>query len=147
MYFQDMEEALAPTQIVPGSHRDMSLDPTSAASDCPVESFVIRAQDCAVWDQRCWHRRAPFCPRFDGDMRLLAIYGFNAVQQYPHWPASEMEMPFALARAWATAESPEDAAYWGGKWTAGSIVKALSQLPPEKLQPIKAALAQLTSPD
>ena len=155
MYFQDMEEALGPTQIVPGSHRDMSLHPTANAakkeypetSECPIESFVIRAQDCVVWDQRCWHRRAPFAPRFADDMRLLAIYGFNAIQQYPHWPASEMEMPLALVHAWANAESPEDAAYWGGKWTARSILEALVQLPPEKLDGIKAELAQLISSD
>ena len=155
MYFQDMEEALAPTQIVPGSHRDMSLYPTTVvaakghqqASQCPIKSFVIRAQDCVVWDQRCWHRRAPFSPRFAGDMRLLAIYGFNTIQQYPHWPAIEIEMPLALAHAWANAESPEDAAYWGGKWTARSILAALVQLPPEKLERIKAELAQLTTPD
>ena len=155
MYFQDMEETLAPTQIVPGSHRDMSLYPTTVvaakghqqASQCPIKSFVIRAQDCVVWDQRCWHRRAPFSPRFAGDMRLLAIYGFNTIQQYPHWPATEMEMPLALAHAWANAESPEDAAYWGGKWTARSILAALVQLPPGKLERIKAELAQLTTPD
>ena len=58
-----------------------------------------------------------------GDVRALTI----------EEPATEMEMPLALAHAWANAESPEDAAYWGGKWTARSILAALVQLPPEKL--------------
>jgi hypothetical protein len=55
------------TQIVPGSHRDpYNLDPRRAAPadfTGAVDSFLLRAQDCAVWDQRCFHRRGTFTPR------------------------------------------------------------------------------------
>ena len=84
-----------------------------------------------IRDQRCFHRRSAFTPRHADDMRVVSIFGFQSVDHYPHWGQHEMTMPLALAKLWASAKTPRDAAYYGGKWTAEGVLAALLQLPPE----------------
>lgn len=40
-----------------------------------------------------------------------------------------LRMPPAVAAEWARAESIDDSAYWGGKWSADGVVAALASLP------------------
>jgi ectoine hydroxylase-related dioxygenase (phytanoyl-CoA dioxygenase family) len=52
-YFEDIDEDHGPTQILPGSHRDVSLRPNT---DAPVESILLNMEDALLIDQRAWHR-------------------------------------------------------------------------------------------
>ena len=93
MYFEDVNDmSRAPTQLVPGSHRDpYGLDPRVQDYEGPIDSFLIQKTDCVVWDQRCWHRRSKFTPQDEDDVRVVSIYGFQAIDHYMHWGRHEME--------------------------------------------------------
>jgi hypothetical protein len=41
-------------------------------------------------------------------MRVVSIFGFMAVDHYPHWGADETTMPLALAEQWAKATTLAD---------------------------------------
>ena len=77
VYLRDMTEETGPTQLVPTSHRDVSLQqPADEGSDPRVVSFTTRAQDVVVWDQRAWHRRGPGgggCLADGGDARRRSL--------------------------------------------------------------------------
>lgn len=80
VYLRDMTDETGPTQLVPASHRDISLEQPSEEGDDPrVVSFTTRAQDVVVWDQRAWHRRGPGGGGEDLP-RINAIFGFQSIQ-------------------------------------------------------------------
>ena len=99
-----------------------------------------------MWDQRCWHRRTAFTPQEEGELRVVSIFGFQAIDHYPHWGEAEMTMPASLARKWAAATTQEDIAYFGGKWSAHSVVAALAALPPEAREELMRRAEQLGAP-
>ena len=70
------------------------------------------------------HRRGPGGGGPDHP-RILSIYGFQTQQTV----GSPAKIHPALARAWLEAENDEDALYFGGRWSADSIVVRLPPLP------------------
>ena len=77
MYYCDMDESLAPTELIRRSHlvgvgaevqataairqyqqgpNAADVDPETPKGQALKVSFTPRAQDVVVWDQRCWHR-------------------------------------------------------------------------------------------
>jgi hypothetical protein len=84
-YFRDMAPHMGCTQILPRSHRLQlpvpSDDAASGGADgSGIEDFLPRMEDVVVWDQRCWHRKGPFVPQGDDDVRVVTIPSFNISQ-------------------------------------------------------------------
>eukprot|EP01045_Picozoa_sp_COSAG04_P012411 COSAG04_NODE_835_length_9985_cov_10.447603_5_plen_120_part_00 len=113
--------------------------------------MTCRKEDVILWDQRCYHRGNA---RFRPGPRIVGICGFYPVVLYLPIPpqdlslslslslslvpfessgvlvrrydqASNFAMPRAVAAAWAGARDAEDEAFWGGQWSASSVVAGL----------------------
>ena len=104
-YFEDIDEEHGPTQIIPGSHRDVTLTPQNGA---PVESIHLRMEDALLIDQRAWHRGIP---RKAPGTRFVLVYGMYAV---PHHYACNFRMPQAQVHQWMNAANVKDRVYFGG---------------------------------
>jgi hypothetical protein len=69
-YFRDMVPGSGCTQILPRSHRlELARPDDDAGAHGGVEDFLPRMEDVVVWDQRAWHRRGPFTPQSEDDVR------------------------------------------------------------------------------
>ena len=64
-YLRDMGDGCGATELIVGSHRDGSSTPEESPGR--RVAFNLRAQDAAVYDQRCYHRRGRFAPAQSGD--------------------------------------------------------------------------------
>ncbi|MGC4119695.1 MAG: phytanoyl-CoA dioxygenase family protein [Myxococcales bacterium] len=105
-YFEDMTDEHGPTQVIPGSHRDVTMTPQTPG--VPVDSIYCRKQDALLIDQRTWHRGTP---RSVAGTRFLFVYGLCAV---PHFYGSNFQMPRVQRRAWMNARNVRDRVLLGG---------------------------------
>jgi len=117
MYFRDTEQDDGPTAIIPGSHADQNLNPYN---NSPVEYMLPRKQDAVLWDQRCWHAATP---RQKPGLRIFALFGFQPIQAFGSYALRGM--PRALVKAWLDAAGTQDEAYFGGPWSAKSILDGI----------------------
>ena len=116
--------------------------------------MTCRKEDVILWDQRCYHRgNARFRPgpRIVGICGFYPVVLYLPIP--PPWQAlslslslclarsfvpferssagrrydqaSNFAMPRAVAAAWAGARDAEDEAFWGGQWSASSVVAGL----------------------
>jgi len=108
-YFEDIDEEHGPTQILPGSHRDVSITPRNGA---PVESILLNMEDALLIDQRAWHRGIP---RRAPGTRFVLVYGVYAL---PHHYGTTFQMPRAQLHQWMNAESVHDRVYFGGPFAS-----------------------------
>ena len=104
-YFEDIDEEHGPTQIISGSHRDMTMKPTSGA---PVESILLNMEDALLIDQRAWHRGVS---RIASGTRFVIVYGMYAL---PHHYGSTFQMPRIQMSHWMNAKNTKDRVYFGG---------------------------------
>ena len=104
-YFEDIDEEHGPTQIIPGSHRDVGLMPTSGA---PIESILLNMEDTLLIDQRAWHRGVP---RKAPGTRFVVVYGIYAL---PHHYSCNFSMPQAQIHEWMNAKNVSERVYFGG---------------------------------
>jgi len=104
-YFEDIDEDHGPTQIIPGSHRDVNLRPNT---DAPVESILLNMEDALLIDQRAWHRGVS---RKAQGTRFVIVYGMYAL---PHHYGSTFQMPRAQIHHWMNAKNLKDRVYFGG---------------------------------
>jgi hypothetical protein len=118
MYFRDTELEDGPTAIIPGSHVDQTLSPYT--SDARIEHMLPRKQDAVLWDQRCWHAATP---RQKEGLRIFALFGFQPIQAFGNYPLRHM--PRALVKAWLEAEGTPEEAYFGGPWSARSVIEGI----------------------
>ena len=106
------------TQIIPRSHRLHVTAPDDGVGvqSSGVENFLPRMEDVVVWDQRAWHRRGPFVPQNEDDVRVVTIPSFNINQVFfapegkrvngPNFVGSGLKrMPKSLVREWLHAAS------------------------------------------
>ena len=104
-YFEDITEEHGPTQIIPGSHQDNTLNPYN---DSKVESILLNMEDALLIDQRAWHRgisrKAP-------GTRFVIVYGMYALPQ--HY-GTTFQMPHAQIHHWMNADNLNDRVYFGG---------------------------------
>ena len=102
-YFRDMVPGLSgATELIAGSHRDGSASPD--ASPGRRVAFDLRAQDVAVYDQRCYHRRGPFTARDKSDVRIFLNSGFIQNQRWLSEQRNAIaSMPAGLAQLWLRA--------------------------------------------
>lgn len=137
---------------------DTTEPPSHPTTTAQVVQFTPRKQDVVAWDQRCWHRRGHFVPRSRDDMRIVSIFGFHqtqlwcaeqqqggggggsgsagrdddGVQQQQRYSYdSPSAIAPSLARHWAEATAGErwaEAALLGGRWSPGSVWRALEDL-------------------
>ncbi len=118
-YFEDMTDDHGPTQVIPGSHRDLSLTPF--LEDAPLDTIYCRKQDALLIDQRTWHRGTP---RVVPGSRFLFVYGLYAL---PHLYGNTHHMPRAQRRAWMKAKTSKDRVFLGGPF-APPDVEALERM-------------------
>jgi hypothetical protein len=104
-YFEDIDENHGPTQIIPGSHRDVNLKPNT---DAPVESILLNMEDALLIDQRAWHRGVS---RIAPGTRFVIVYGMYAL---PHHYGSTFQMPRIQMNHWMNSKSLKDRVYFGG---------------------------------
>lgn len=104
-YFEDIDEQHGPTQIIPGSHRDVSLRP---GGDGAVESIYLKMEDALLIDQRAWHRGIP---RKAPGTRFVLVYGIYGL---PHHYGCNFRMPTAQLHQWMNASTVKDRVYFGG---------------------------------
>ena len=123
-YLRDMGDGCGATELIVGSHRDGSSTPEESPGR--RVAFNLRAQDAAVYDQRCYHRRWRFAPAQSGDpVRLFLNMGFFQNQRRG---SSVALMPAGLARLWLAASAngnDEEAILLGGRYSAASIWAAM----------------------
>ena len=140
-YFMDMRPGCGATELIARSHRD-EVTPADDPRYEPLKvAFNLRAEDCAVYDQRCFHRRGAFTPAVaargapDG-IRLFLNSCFHQIQKWGgnrdggNRGGEPAEMPPALARAWlsASAGGQGDASLvLGGRWNAASVWAAMEE--------------------
>eukprot|EP01052_Picozoa_sp_SAG31_P008805 SAG31_NODE_450_length_15512_cov_5.788555_24_plen_49_part_00 len=48
-----------------------------------------------------------------------------------------------MASAWAKAENAEEQVFWGGKWSATSVLKALQSLPLDVRKKLQEGMSRL----
>jgi len=109
IYFEDMEEKFGPSKVVPGSHRDITLNPYAGPhAGAVADQILCRKEDVYLLDQRTWHRGST---RTAPGARMLVIYGFYPVPFHYSFPFT---MPRAQKAAWLSATSREDIAFFGG---------------------------------
>lgn len=119
-YFEDIDEDRGPTQIIPGSHRDVSLMPNTEA---PVESILLKMEDALLIDQRAWHRgvvrKAP-------GNRFVLVYGMYAMPQ--HY-GSTFQMPRIQMHQWMNARNVRDRVFFGGPFAppTAETIKAIQE--------------------
>jgi hypothetical protein len=104
-YFEDVDEDHGPTQIIPGSHRDVNLRPNT---DAPVESILLNMEDALLIDQRAWHRGIS---RIASGTRFVIVYGMYAL---PHHYGATFQMPKVQLQYWMNAEKLQDRVFFGG---------------------------------
>ncbi|NLU39209.1 MAG: phytanoyl-CoA dioxygenase family protein [Bacteroidales bacterium] len=104
-YFEDIDENHGPTQIIPGSHRDVNMKPNT---DAPVESIILNMEDALLIDQRAWHRGVS---RKAPGTRFVIVYGMYAMPQ--HY-GSTFQMPRMQMHHWMNAKTTKDRVYFGG---------------------------------
>ena len=104
-YFEDIDEDHGPTQIIPGSHRDVTMTPHNCA---PVESILLNMEDALLIDQRAWHRGIP---RQAPGTRFVLVYGLYAL---PHHYTCNFQMPQVQIHQWMNATNVQDRVYFGG---------------------------------
>ncbi len=104
-YFEDIDDEHGPTQIIPGSHRNVAMTPHN---DAPVESIHLRMEDALLIDQRAWHRGIP---RNAPGTRFVIVYGVYAL---PHHYGTNFQMPRAQLHQWVNAANTQDRVYFGG---------------------------------
>jgi hypothetical protein len=104
-YFEDVDEDHGPTQIIPGSHRDVNMKPNT---DAPVESIILNMEDALLIDQRAWHRGVS---RKAPGTRFVIVYGMYAMPQ--HY-GSTFQMPRMQMHHWMNAKTTKDRVYFGG---------------------------------
>ena len=117
-YFMDMRPGCGATELIARSHRDEARKADDAHYKALKVAFNLRAQDCAVYDQRCFHRRGAFSPAIaaagapDG-IRLFLNMCFHQIQKWGA-PAAEAgdgnrgspsSIPPGLARTWLAASA------------------------------------------
>lgn len=105
-YFEDMTEEHGPTVILPGSHRDVDITPSSGTVE--PEPIFCRKQDALLIDQRAWHRGTA---RTAQGNRFLIVYGYYAL---PHFYSNTFKMPKAQQKAWIQAKSIRERVLFGG---------------------------------
>ena len=128
-YFEDMDEDNGPTQIIPGSHRNISLQPGEGAL---VESITLNMEDAVLLDQRAWHRGIP---RNTEGTRFVIVYGIYGL---PHYYGNNVQMPRIQMKYWMNAKTVKDRVYFGGPFAPPTIMKYDSEkLISETKQPIK----------
>lgn len=104
-YFEDIDENHGPTQIIPGSHRDINLLPNCGETE---ESILLNMEDALLIDQRAWHRGVP---RKAPGTRFVIVYGMYAL---PHHYSVTFQMPKVQLQHWMNAEKLTDRVYFGG---------------------------------
>ncbi len=104
-YFEDIDEEHGPTQIIPGSHRDVNLYPNG---DAPVVSICLNMEDALLLDQRAWHRGIS---RVVTGTRFVIVYGMYAL---PHHYGTTFQMPKVQLQQWMKAEKLKDRVFFGG---------------------------------
>lgn len=85
-YLVDVPQELGPTEVVPGSHSACRLydpkkdgEPPTWNGQGPI-SFTVKAGDCVVYSNHCWHRGAPITS--DGTRySVVPYYGRRFIQQ------------------------------------------------------------------
>lgn len=105
-YFEDITDEHGPTQVMPGSHRDLTMTPHN--KDLPVDTIYCRKQDALLIDQRTWHRGTA---RTVEGTRFLIVYGLYAM---PFFYGNVAHMPVAQRRAWISAQNSNDRILFGG---------------------------------
>jgi hypothetical protein len=135
-YFRDMVPGSGATELIARSHVDLAL----TADNAPPELFVafnLRAQDVAVYDQRCLHRRGPFTPDPERDEAVDAPDGIRlfcnmAFVQQQLWREDGVgPMPSGLAEKWIKASAAGEhgvAQMLGGRWSPASVWAAVERL-------------------
>jgi hypothetical protein len=117
-YFEDIDEDHGPTQIIPGSHRDVTLNPYNGA---PVESIYLNMEDALMLDQRTWHRGVS---RKAPGTRFLIVYGIYAM---PHYYGTTFQMPRIQRDLWMKTANIKDRIYFGGPFAPPDI-EALNEM-------------------
>lgn len=130
-YFRDMVPGLSgATELIAGSHRDGSTSPD--ASPGRRIAFDLRAQDVAMYDQRCYHRRGPFTACDENDVRIFLNSGFIQNQCWlSHTGGAVASMPAGLAQLWLRAAAEGDAeetVLLGGQYSPASIWAAIEDV-------------------
>jgi len=110
-YFEDVDEEHGPTQIIPGSHRDVNLRPNT---DAPVESILLNREDALLIDQRAWHRGIS---RKVSGTRFVIVYGIYGL---PHYYSTNVYMPHIQRDLWIKSTSLKDRVYFGGPFAPPS---------------------------
>ncbi len=104
-YFEDIDENHGPTQIIPGSHRDVKMKPNCGETE---KNIYLRMEDALLIDQRAWHRgvvrKAP-------GTRFVLVYGMYAM---PHHYGSTFQMPRIQMHHWMNAKKLKDRVFFGG---------------------------------
>ena len=111
-YFEDIDDEHGPTQIIPGSHRDVSLLPNT---DAPVESIHLKMEDALLIDQRAWHRGVA---RKAQGTRFVIVYGMYAM---PHHYGTNFQMPKSQLKQWMSAKTVKDRVYFGGPFAPPTL--------------------------
>lgn len=130
-YFRDMVPGISgATELIAGSHRDGSKSPD--ASPGRRVAFDLRAQDVAVYDQRCYHRRGPFTARDKNDVRIFLNSGFIQNQRWLSEQRNAIaSMPAGLAQLWLRAAvegDAEETMLLGGQYSPASIWAAIEEV-------------------
>lgn len=105
-YFEDITDEHGPTEVMPGSHRDITMTP--ARKELPVDTVYCRKQDALLIDQRTWHRGTP---RTVAGTRFLIVYGIYAL---PFYYVHLAHMPVSQRQAWINARNSNDRVFFGG---------------------------------
>lgn len=111
-YFEDIDENHGPTQIIPGSHRDLALNPNNGENEEPI---LLKMEDALLIDQRAWHRGVP---RKAPGTRFVMVYGMYAL---PHYYGTTFQMPKAQMQQWMNAEKLQDRVYFGGPFAPPTL--------------------------
>ena len=116
------------TELIEGSHRDGSTSPE--ASSGRRVAFDLRAQDVAVYDQRCYHRRGPFIAQDNADVRIFLNSGFIQNQRWLPEQRGVASMPPGLAHLWlraAVEDNAEETMLLGGQYSPASMWAAIEE--------------------
>ncbi|GAB4465655.1 MAG: hypothetical protein OHK0029_36420 [Armatimonadaceae bacterium] len=85
-YLQDTPQELGPTEVVPFSHRACRQPDKERDGSPPIwrghepVSFTVKAGDCVVYSNHCWHRGAPITCE-DTRYSIVAYYCRRFIQQ------------------------------------------------------------------